>query len=121
MLDAQVLPDSIAGRADVLPPASICSCTEGGRDVARVHVAGALDIATAAQLGREPVLDDRVLRLSGAMVVAVLIAAVIVDESDAGGYGAPQAWLCATVLAVGCMVSRVVAKSGSRDRSPEDG
>ncbi len=121
MLDAQDLPDSIAGRADGLPPASVCSCTEGGRDVARVHVAGPPDIATKAQLEREPAFDDRVLRLSGAMVVAVLIAAAIVDESDAGGYGAPQAWLCATVLAVGCMVSRVVAKSCSRDPSTEDG
>ena len=125
MLDAQDLPDSIAGRADVLPPAFVCSCPEGGRDAAWVHVAGVLDIATAAQLertlGREPALDDRVLRLSGAMVVAVLIAAAIVDESDAGGYGAPQAWLCATVLAVGCIVSRGLARSGSRDPYTEDG
>ena len=59
--------------------------------------------------------------LSGAMVVAVLIAAAMVDESDAGGYGAPQAWLCATVLAVGFVVSRVVAKPGSRDWYSEDG
>ena len=29
MLDAQDLPDSIAGRADVLPQASGYSCTEG--------------------------------------------------------------------------------------------
>jgi len=121
MLDAQVLPDSIAGRADVLPPESVCSCTEGGLDAAWVHVVGALDIATAAQLGREPVFDDGVLRLSGAMVVAVLIAAAIVDESDAGGYGAPQAWLHATDLAVGCIVSRGLAKSCSRDPSTEDG
>jgi hypothetical protein len=121
MLDAQDLPDLIAGRADVLPPASVCSCTEGGLDAARVHVAGALDIATAAQLEREPASDDRVLRLSGAMVVAVLIAAAIVDESDAGGYGARQAWLYATVLAVGCIVSRGPAKSCSRDPSTENG
>ncbi len=86
-----------------------------------MHVVGALDIATAAQLGREPVFDDGVLRLSGAMVVAVLIAAAIVDESDVGGCGARRVWLHATVLAVGCVVSRVVAKSGSLDRSTEDG
>ena len=121
MPDPQHLPDSIAGRADVLPPAFLCSCTEGDRDAAWVHVAGALDIATAAQLGREPVFDDRVLRLSGAMVVAVLIAAAIVDESDAGGYGARQVWLYATLLAVGCIVSRGLAKSGSRDPYTEDG
>jgi hypothetical protein len=92
-----------------------------GFDAARVHVAGALDIATGAQLEREPTFDDRVLRLSGALVVAVLIAAAIVDESDAGGYGAPQAWLCATVLAIGCIVSRGPAKSCSRDPYTEDG
>ena len=86
-----------------------------------MHVVGALDIATATQLGREPVFDDGVLRLSGAMVVAVLIAAVIVDESDAGGYGARQVWLYATLLAVGCIVSRGLAKSGSRDPYTEDG
>ena len=121
MLDAQVLPDSIAGRAAVLPPASVCSCTEGRLDAARVHVVGALDIATGAQLGREPVFDDGVLRLSGAMVVAVLIAAAIVDESDAGGCGARRVWLHATVLAVGFVVSRGVAQSGSRDWYTEDG
>ena len=121
MLDAQRLPDSIAGRADVLPSAFLCSCPEGDPDAAWVHVAGALDIATAAQLGREPVFDDRVLRLSGAMVVAVLIAAAIVDESDAGGYGARQVWLYATLLAVGCIVSRGLAKSSRRDPYTEDG
>jgi hypothetical protein len=97
-----------------------CSCTEGVSTLPGWHVAGALDIATGAQLEREPAFDDRVLRLSGAMVVAVLIDAAIVDESDAGGYGAPQAWLYATDLAVGCIVSRGLAKSCSRDPSTED-
>ena len=50
-----------------------------------------------------------------------MIAAAIVDESDAGGYGARQVWLYATLLAVGCMVSRVVAKSCRRDPYTEDG
>ena len=85
MLDAQDLPDSIAGRADVLPPAGLGRLVHGGGlDAARVHVAGALDIATGAQLEREPAFDDRVLHLSGAMVVAVLIAAAIVDEKRRG-------------------------------------
>jgi len=48
-------------------------------------------------------------------VVGVLIAAVVVDEADAGGMGARQAWLYVTILTVGYMVSRGLAKSGSRD------
>ena len=48
-------------------------------------------------------------------VLGVLIAALIVDESDAGGFGARQAWLYVTVLTVGYMISRGLAKSGSRE------
>ena len=50
-----------------------------------------------------------------AVLVGVLIAAAMIDESDAGGFGARQAWLYATILTVGYMVSRGLAKSGSRD------
>ena len=50
-----------------------------------------------------------------ATVAAVLIAAAVIDESNNGGFGARQAWLYVTVLAVGYMVSRGLAKSGSRD------
>jgi hypothetical protein len=49
------------------------------------------------------------------VLVAVLIAAAVIDETDAGGFGARQAWLYVTVLTVGYMVSRGLAKSGSRD------
>jgi hypothetical protein len=55
-----------------------------------------------------------------AAVVAVLIAAAVVDEGDAGGLGAKQAWLYVTVLTVGYMVSRGLAKSGSRDPYTND-
>ena len=50
-----------------------------------------------------------------AAVVGVLIAAGVVDESNAGGFGAKQAWLYVTILTVGYMVSRGFAKSGSRE------
>jgi len=53
-------------------------------------------------------------------VVGVLIAAMIVDESDAGGFGARQAWLYVTVLTVGYMISRGLAKSGSREPYTDD-
>jgi hypothetical protein len=50
-----------------------------------------------------------------AVLVGVLVAGAVVDSSDAGGYGARQVWLYATILTVGYMVSRGLAKSGSRD------
>ena len=53
-------------------------------------------------------------------VVGVLIAALIVDEADAGGLGAKQAWLYVTILTVGYMISRGLAKSGSREPYTED-
>jgi anti-anti-sigma factor len=46
-----LLADSIAGRADILPPAFVCSRTNVGLD-ARVQVTGAPDLATTPQLGR---------------------------------------------------------------------
>jgi hypothetical protein len=54
-----------------------------------------------------------------AVLIGVLVAAGMVDESNTGGFGARQAWLYATVLTVGYMISRGLAKSGSRD--PYDG
>jgi hypothetical protein len=50
-----------------------------------------------------------------AAVVGVLIAAGVVDETNAGGFGARQAWLYVTILTVGYMISRGFAKSGSRE------
>jgi hypothetical protein len=47
-------------------------------------------------------------------VVAILIAALIADNFEA-----PRAWLYATILGAAYMVSRGLAKSGSRDR-PRD-
>jgi hypothetical protein len=53
-------------------------------------------------------------------VIGVLVAAAIVDNADAGGLGAKQAWLYVTILTVGYMVSRGLAKSGSREPYDED-
>ncbi len=58
--------------------------------------------------------------VSLAIVAAVLIAAAIVDQRSARGCGARHAWLYATVLSVGSVVSRGLAKSGRRDRCTED-
>jgi hypothetical protein len=50
-----------------------------------------------------------------AVAVGVLVAAAVVDETNAGGFGAKQAWLYVTIVTVGYMVSRGLAKSGSRE------
>jgi hypothetical protein len=48
-----------------------------------------------------------------AAVVAVLIASAIADGDT--GFGAKDAWFFITLLTVGYMISRGLAKSGSRD------
>ena len=55
-------------------------------------------------------------------VAAVLIASAIVDEAGnaGGGFEADQAWLYVTLLTIGYMVSRGLAKSGSRARNDDD-
>jgi hypothetical protein len=55
-----------------------------------------------------------------AVLVGVLIAAGVIDENNAGGFGARQAWLYATILTVGYMISRGLAKSGSHQPYDED-
>jgi hypothetical protein len=46
---------------------------------------------------------------------AVLIATALVDQADAGGLGARQGWTLVTALTIGYLVSRGLAKSGSRE------
>jgi hypothetical protein len=48
-----------------------------------------------------------------AVLAGILISAGVVDQANSGGFGAKQAWLYVTILTVGYMVSRGVAKSGS--------
>jgi hypothetical protein len=55
-----------------------------------------------------------------AVLVGILIAAAVVDQADAGGLGAKQAWLYVTILTVGYMVSRGLAKSGTSQPYDED-
>ncbi len=45
-------------------------------------------------------------------VLGVLIASAMVDESD---FGAQEAWFYVTLLTIGYLVSRGLAKSGSRE------
>jgi hypothetical protein len=55
-----------------------------------------------------------------AVLIGILAAAAMVDETNAGGFGAQQAWLYATILTVGYMVSRGIAKSGSHQPYDEN-
>src|SRR5688500_3453001 len=52
-----------------------------------------------------------------AAVVGVLIASAVVDSQD---FGAQEAWFYVTLLTIGYMVSRGLAKSGSRDFFDDD-
>jgi hypothetical protein len=47
------------------------------------------------------------------VALGVLIAAAVVDDAGQQGFGADHAWLYITILTVGYMVSRGLAKAGS--------
>ena len=50
-------------------------------------------------------------------VVGVLVAAAVTDNGDDGqGFGARSAWFYVTLLSIGYMISRGLAKAGSRER-----
>lgn len=56
-----------------------------------------------------------------AILIGIFVASAMVDNGDDGqGFGADHAWLYATILTVGCMVSRGIAKSGSREHFDRD-
>ena len=50
-------------------------------------------------------------------VIGVLVASAMVDASD---FGAQEAWFYVSLLTIGYMVSRGLAKSGSRDAYDDD-
>ena len=53
--------------------------------------------------------------------IAILIASAVVDNGDDGqGFGADHAWMYVAFLAVGYMISRGLAKSGSRGHERDD-
>ena len=53
-------------------------------------------------------------------VIGVLIASAVVDENDNGqGFRAERAWLYVTLLTIGYLVSRGLAKAGSYERDTD--
>ena len=87
----------------------------GARGAARPHVGRRLATETKAAFKSTEFYAYIVAS------AAVLIAAAVIDESDAGGFGAKQAWLYFTILTVGYMIARGLAKAGSRDPYWQDG
>lgn len=58
------------------------------------------------------------------VIAGILISAMVIDGGDSGGtdeFIAKQAWLYVAIVAVGYMVSRGLAKSGSREPYWSDG
>jgi hypothetical protein len=55
-----------------------------------------------------------------AVLAGILIAGVVVDNGSNSGFGAQEVWLYSTILTVGYMISRGLAKSGSRDPYTHD-
>jgi anti-sigma B factor antagonist len=116
MPDVLVRPDSIAGHADVLPPAFDCSWTGGGQDAACVHLAGELDIATMPQL--EQTLRDS--QLGARLVVLDLRGLAFMDNSGVhaiidASIRARQLGRQMVVLRGPPNVDRVLTLSGSVD------
>jgi hypothetical protein len=55
------------------------------------------------------------------ILIGMFIAAAVTDNGDDGqGFGADQVWLYATILTVGYMIARGLAKSGSREYYDND-
>jgi hypothetical protein len=55
------------------------------------------------------------------ILVSMFIASAVVDNGDDGqGFGADSVWFYATLLTIGYMISRGLAKSGSREYYDRD-
>lgn len=55
------------------------------------------------------------------VLVGMFIASAVVDSNEDGqGFGAEQVWFFATLLTIGYMISRGLAKAGSREGYDRD-
>lgn len=77
------------------------------------------DTRTARRLSTETKASVKTTELIAYVVVtiAVLVASAVVDGED---FGAHDAWFLVTLLTIGYLVSRGLAKSGSRDFYDDD-
>jgi len=70
------------------------------------------------RLGREtkPSFKTTELIVYVVSVLGVLIASLVIDvNADGQGFSAYQGWFLVTLLTIGYLISRGLAKSGSRD------
>jgi hypothetical protein len=56
-----------------------------------------------------------------AVLAGLLIAGLVVDGGERGGFSPEETWRYATILTVGYMISRGLAKAGSRQPYDENG
>ena len=72
------------------------------------------DRTTARRISTETKASFKTTELIAylAAVAGVLVASAVTDASD---FGTQEAWFYVTLLTIGYMVSRGLAKSGSRD------
>ena len=54
------------------------------------------------------------------VLAALLIAGLVADADGEAGFGPQEVWLYAVLLTIGYMISRGLAKAGSRDPYTED-
>ena len=74
-------------------------------------------VARRATTETKPALKTTELVAYVVTAIGVLTASALVDQSEDGqGFGADRAWLYVTLLTVGYMISRGLAKAGSYER-----
>ena len=79
------------------------------------HATDGRDVARRRSTETKSALKTTELIAYLATVAGVLIATALVDQADAGGIGARQGWTLVAALTIGYMISRGLAKSGSRE------
>lgn len=78
------------------------------------------DVRRRVSAETKPAFKTTELIIYVVVAVGVLIASAVTDNGDDGqGFGARSAWLYVALLTIGYIVSRGLAKSGSRHH--EDG
>ena len=106
------------GLSPTMTPGTTTGTTTGTATQAKDHGAGRIDRAVtdrrARRISTETKSSYKTTELIAyiAAVVGVLIASAVTDAQD---FGAQEAWFYITLLTIGYMVSRGLAKSGSRD------